>query len=403
MTEQPQHEEARSAEARAGREIDILDLLLVLARHKRRLVGIPLLVGIVTAALSFQMKDVYTSTARILPPQQSASSSLALLAQLSGAASLLTGAVGSRNADLYAGMLKGQTIADRLIERFHLQDLYGKKTIVDTRVQLAGRTDITAGRDGIISIGFEDNDPKLAAQIANAYVEELQRLNESLAITEASQRRVFFERQLAKARTDLTDAEVEMRKTQEATGLIQLNEQGRAIIEAVARLRAEIATKEVEIVAIKSFATDVNPDLVRLRQQLGGLRTELAKLEKTNGKDDGEVLIAPAKVPEAGLQYVRKLRELKYSEAMFELLAKQYEVARLDEARDMALIQVVDRAVPADRKTKPSRSLIVLGMMFMTGVATLLWILVREAAARARQDPETDRKMRTLRGLLTRL
>jgi tyrosine-protein kinase Etk/Wzc len=390
-------------QANRERGIDVLDLLLVLARNKRALLGIPFLVAVITALISLTMDNVYTSTARILPPQQSSSASLALLAQLSGAAAILGSATGARTADLYAGMLKGHTIADKLIQRFKLQERFSKKTVLDTRTTLRSRTEITPGRDGIISVSFDDTDPKLAADIANAYVEELQDLVQGLAITEASQRRVFFEQQLKKARAELADAEGELKKTQEKTGLIQLDHQGRAIIEAIARLRAEIAAKEVQILAARSFATESNPEIVLLRQQLAGLRTELVKLEKSGINGGGDVLIPTGRVPEAGLEYVRKLRDLKYSEAIFELMAKQYEVARLDEAKDMALIQFVDRAVPPDKKTRPYRSLIVLTMAFITGVMTLLWVLVREATARARRDPETEEKILALRKMVTRL
>jgi uncharacterized protein involved in exopolysaccharide biosynthesis len=383
--------------------VDVLDLLLVLAKSKRTLLGIPFLVALITAAFSLTMDDVFTGTARVLPPQQSGSSSLALLAQMSGASAILGSAAAGRNTDLYAGMLKGHTIADRLIQRFRLQERFEKKTLLDTRRTLASRTEIAAGRDGIITVSFEDIDPKLAASVANAYVEELQELVQGLAITEASQRRVFFEQQLKKARQELTDAEGALKTTQETTGLIQLDQQGRAIIEAIARLRAEIAAKEVQIVAAKSFATDSNPELVLLRQQLAGLRTELGKLERSGSTGAGDTFIPSGKVPEAGLEYVRKLRDLKYNEAIYELLAKQYEVARLDEAKDMALVQFVDRAVPPDRKTKPYRSLIVLAMAFIAGVLTLLWVLVREATARAKRDPRTEQKLLELRRMVTKL
>jgi tyrosine-protein kinase Etk/Wzc len=387
---------------RGERGIDVLDLLLVLARNKRKLIGVPFLVAVVTALASLTMDNVFTGTARILPPQQSSSGSLAMLAQLSGASAILGSASGARNADLYAGMLKGHTIADKLIQRFKLQERFKKETILDTRRTLASRTEITAGRDSIISVSFEDTDPKLAASVANAYVEELQELTQGLAITEASQRRVFFEQQLKKARVELANAEGALRKTQETTGLIQLDHQGRAIIEAIARLRAEIATKEVQVVASRSFATDSNPELIVLRQQLVGLRAELGKLEKSGINGGGDVFIPSGKVPEAGLEYARKLRDLKYGEAIFELMAKQYEVAKLDEAKDMALIQFLDPAVPPDRKTKPFRSLIVLAMTFLAGVIMLLWVLVREAMARARTDPETEGKLLALRRLVTK-
>jgi tyrosine-protein kinase Etk/Wzc len=382
--------------------IDLLDLLIVLARNKRFLLGVPFVVAVITALSSLTMDNIFTGTARLLPPQQSSASTMAMLAQLGGAATLLGSAVGTKTSELYSGMLKGHTIADRLIGRFSLRERFGKETLVDTRRALAQRTEIVSGRDGIISVSFDDADPKFAAAVANAYGEELQELMQGLALTEAAQRRLFFEQQLTKAKLQLAQAEGELKKTQEATGLIQLDQQGRAIIEAIARLRAEIATREVQIAASRTFATDSNPEIVLLRQQLVGLRAELNKLEKSGAGGSGDVFIPSGKVPEAGLEYVRKLRDLKYSEAIMELLAKQYEVARIDEAKDLPLIQFVDRAVPPDRKTKPSRVLIVLAMAFITGILTMLWVLFREAAARARQNPETEQKLRTLRGMLTR-
>jgi len=379
-----------------------VNLLVVLARNKRVLLGVPFLVAVVTALASLTMNNVFTGTARLLPPQQSSASTVAMLAQLGGAAAFLGSAVGAKTSELYAGMLKGHTIADRLIVKFKLQERFGKETLVDTRRMLAQRTEIASGRDGIISVSFEDADPKVAAEVANAYGEELQELMQGLALTEAAQRRLFFEQQLVKAKQQLSEAEGALRKTQEATGLIQLDQQGRAIIEAIARLRAEIAAREVQIAASRTFATNANPEVVLLRQQLLGLRAELVKLERSGAGSAGDVFIPSGKVPEAGLEYVRKLRDLKYSEAIMELLAKQYEIARLDEAKDLALVQFVDRAVPPDRKTKPARSLIVLAMAFIAGVLTLLWVLIREATARARENPETERKLNTLRGLVKR-
>lgn len=395
---------AQEGSASTGNEgTSLLDLLLVLARHKRQLIGIPFLVAVVVAALSLLMDNIYTATARILPPQQSSSSALAMIAQLGGPAALLGSAATVRNTDLYAGMLKGHTIADRLIERFNLLERYGKKTVMDTRIRLAAQTTIAAGRDGIISIGFDDKDPAFAARVANAYVEELQALVHNLAISEASQRRLFFEQQLGSARKQLADAEMAMKKTQEDTGLIRLDEQGRAIIEAIARLRGEIAAREVELAAARTYATESNPQLKVIRQQIAGLRSELAKLERNSGAASNDVIIPTGRVPEAGLEYMRRFRDLKYNETIYEVLAKQYEVARLDEAKEAPIVQFVDKAVPPDRKSKPYRSLIVLAMAFIAGVLTLLWVLVREVTTRARRDPETDQKLRMLRGLVTRL
>jgi tyrosine-protein kinase Etk/Wzc len=393
------------AERGGSEATDILDLLLAIARKKRILLGVPAVVATVAGLATLFVANEYTSTARILPPQQQASASAAaLLAQLSGPAAVLGSAVSGRPSDLYAGMLKGHTIADRLIAKFKLQELYDESTMVDTRRELAKHTDISAGRDGIISISFEDIDAQRAAAIANGYAEELQQLAQGLALTEAAQRRLFFEQQLAKARDQLSQAEGDLKKTQEKTGLIQLDQQGRAIIEAIARLRAEIAAREVQIAALKTYATDSNPDFILLRQQLVGLRSELAKLERSGaGGGIGDVLIPTGKVPEAGLEYIRRVRDLKYSEAVMEILARQYEIARLDEAKDIALIQVVDRAVPPDRKSGPKRALIMIASAFIAMVFSFLWLVVQFALERARKNPATEAKLRALRGTFSRL
>ena len=381
-----------------------MDLLLALAREKRWVIGVPLSSAILAALLAFLWPNEYTGTARILPPQQQSSgSAAALLAQLGGAAAILGSSVPGRPSDLYVGMLRGHTIADRIISRFKLQELYDEDTLVRTRKELAKHTDLSVGRDGIVSINFEDVDPARAAEVANAYAEELQSLAQTLALTEAAQRRVFFEQQLTKAREQLSASESALKKTQEKTGLIQLDQQGRAIIEANAKLRAEISATEVRIAALSTYATDTNPDLILLRKQLAGLRGELRKLESRVGKDSGDILIPTGKVPEAGLEYVRRVRDLKYNEAVMEILARQYEIARLDEAKDIALIQFVDRAVVPDRKSGPNRGLIAVTAAFVSGVFTVLWLIVREGTLWARRNPDTDRRFRALRDSLRRI
>ena len=344
-------------------EISLLDILIVLAKHKKLVIGFPLVVAVVTALVTLLLPNIYTATARILPPQQNQSSAMALLAQLGGVASTLgASSLGIKNpSDLYVGMLKSRTIADALIERFKLRELYDKDTLVDTRKKLEGVSDISAGKDGIISIAVDDKDPKRAAAMANAYVEQLDKLTQNLALTDAAQRRLFFGRQLKATKEDLANAEVELRKTQEATGLIQPDEQGKAIITAIATLQAGVIQKEAEIAGMGSFATSQNPDYVKARDQLTSLKSQLADMQKKHNVNlDGSVMMSTGNIPQAGLDYVRKLREVKYQEQLFQLLVQQYELAKMDEAKDAAIIQVVDRAVAPDRKSKPRRALVTL-------------------------------------------
>lgn len=384
-------------------DVDVLGLLIVFAKHKKLVLGLPAVVAVLAAVISLLMPNIYTATARLLPPQQGQSAAAAILGQLASLGSAATAVPGLKNpSDLYIGMLKSRTIADRLIERFGLIEIYEKDTLVETRQALAEATDITSGKDGIIAIEVDDELPERSAAIANAYVEELERMNESLALTEASQRRLFFEKQLRQTKEALALSEVELKKTQEKTGLIKLDEQGRAIIEAVAQFRAQVAAKEVQLAAMKSFATENNPDLIRAEQELIGLRNQLRKLEGDKSSGQGDILVPTGRVPQAGLEYVRKYRDVKYHETLFELVAKQYELARLDEAKEASLIQVVDKAVAPDRKSKPRRALIVILSGVVAAMLAILLALLRESLESARGDPADAKRLELLRRYLGR-
>ncbi len=342
-------------------EISLLETLRVLWKHKWLLIGSTIGAGVLAAGVTLLMPNYYTATARILPPQQSSSSAAALLGQLGGLAAAAGGSIGGiRNPnDLYVGMLKSRTVADRLIEKLDLKVYFDAKYQMTTQMRLAEASRIAAGKDGIISISVELKDPKLAAGVANAYVEELIRLTGVLAVTEASQRRLFFERQLAKARDNLAAAEVAAREALTKGGLAVVEGQGRSLVEASARLRAQITVKEVQLGAMRSFAAENNPDLRLLQTELAALRAELAKVEGA-----GSAGVSP-KLNAAASDNVRLLRELRYQEALQELLARQTEAARLDEARDTSLIQVLDTAVEPDRKSSPGRAVITLVSSFV--------------------------------------
>lgn len=401
MAEDPEQQPVTDRARAEEDEISLLDLAVVLAKHKEVVLGLPFAAAAVAALVSLLMTPIYTASARILPPQQSQSATAALLGNLGALTGIVPSSLGIRNpADLYVGMLQSRTVADQLISRFDLQKLYETKTLDDTRRGLKDKTSVRAGRDGIITIEVEDTDPKRAAEMANAYVEELDKLTQSLAVTEAAQRRLFFEKQLKQAKDNLAEAEVELKKTQEQTGLIKLDEQGRAIIEAVANLRAQVAAKEVQLTAMRSFATERNPDYIRVQQELAGLRAQLLRLEKTNTAGGGDIFVPTGKVPESGLEYIRKLREVKYHETLFELLAKQFEVAKADEAKDAGFVQVVDKAVPPDKKSKPKRALIVIFTAVVAAFLAVVWAFVREAGERARRDPDRAARLEALRAYL---
>lgn len=371
---------------------DVLDILLVLARHKKLLLGLPLLTGLLGLAISLAIPPSFTSTTTILPPQQQSSAMSAIMGQLGGLAGAAGSLAGLKNPnDLYVGMLQSRTVGDNLIHRFKLQERYKADTMDDTRNVLAGKTEIASVKTtGMISIAATDHDPIVAAELANAYVEQLTALTRTMAVSEASQRRLFFEKQLKEAKEELATAEVHLRTTQETTGMIKPDDQVKAIITGLAQLKGMIAAKEVQLNGMRTFSTAQNPDFIRAQEELRTLRAQLGRSEKSQGAPDGDFMVPTGKIPAIGVEYVRALRDVKYFETMYELLAKQFELAKIDEARDATMIQQLDKAFPAEHKSKPKRAMITLLALLGGGVLAVLLALGREAYQRSRED-ETRR------------
>jgi len=362
-------------------EVSLLDLLIVLAKHKTLVLGLPAAAAVISAVVSLLLPNYYTGITKILPPQQTQSTS-AVLAQLGNLAGLAGGpaAAGLKNPnDLYVGMLKSRTVADNLIQRFDLNKLYDQNYQSLTRKRLEKETTITAGRDGIITIQVDDKDPRRAAELANAYVDELFKLTKVLAVTEASQRRLFFERQLELAKDSLARSEASTRQALQKGGLVLVEGQGRVMAETSARLRAEITVKEIQIGAMRTFASEQNPELQRTQQQVEVLKRELARIEGTSGAGSSR----PEETSVKGIENLRLLREMRYNELTYELLAKQYEIAKIDEAKDSAIIQVMDKAIEPDRKSKPVRWQIVLLSTLVAGLLAVLGAFLLEALTKS--------------------
>ncbi|MDD4977082.1 MAG: GNVR domain-containing protein [Gallionella sp.] len=386
-------------------EINLMEVLLAIAKHNRLIAKITLGAAVASVAAALLMTNIYTGKTVFLPPAQDTSFAGMLMGQLSGlggaggAAGGLSAALGLKNPnDIYVGMLQSNTVADRLISRFKLSERYETATLTDTRNQLAGKTKVTAGKDGLIVVEFDDEDAKFAADMANAYVEELSLLSQSLALTDAAQRSQFFEKQLKSAKEGLKNAEDALKDTQEKSGLISLDAQGKGIIEAVANLRAQIASKEVEIASMRAFATEQNPDYRQARAILASLNAQLAKAEKSGNGDQGGVMIPTGQLPEAGLEYVRKLRDVKYYEKLFELMTQQTTLAKIDMSKEPTSIQVIDKAITPDKKSKPKRALIVIMTTFMAALLGIFVAVAKELGGNKKQDPLFAERM----GLLKR-
>jgi uncharacterized protein involved in exopolysaccharide biosynthesis len=386
-------ESAASEDARA------LEWLIAVARRKFFILTFVAAAAVLSLLISFLLPARYTANTKLLPPQQSQSIGMsAVMNQLGPLSQLIGGGMGFRNSsDFYIGILRSRSVTDGLIDRFGLMGVYNKKMRDDARLELASRTDILSSKDGVISIFVEDRDPQRAADIANGYADELEKLTKTLAVTEAGRRRIFFERETKLAGDELAAAEQGLKETQEKTGLILLDSQSKAMIDALTSVRARVAAQEVVVRSMsQSFATDQNPDLVRARQELAALRDQEAKLEFGQGKKT-IANVAIENVPAVGLEYVRKLREVKYREALFELLAKQYEVARIDEGRDSVLIQQLDKALRPERRSWPKRLAIVVFSFLAAFVLSVAWVLFGAAMRRAQEDPHIAAKFHLLR------
>lgn len=370
------------------REFSAIDFLIILAKHKKLLIWLPIIVAIVSAAISFALPNVYKAGAKLLPPQQAQSGgAAALLSQLGGAAGALAGSAGLKNPnDLYAGMLKSRTVADKLIAKFDLKKVYDVETMEKARAVLEANTNIVAGKDGLISIDVEGEDQKLVAPLANGYVSELISLTKVLAVTEASQRRVFFERQLEQSKDNLAKAEMALKGALDTHGVISVDADSRAIVETVGRLRAQISAKDIQLSAMKAFVTTSNPDYKRVQEELSSLRGELSKLENGRPAIAGDVAADPGK--QVGLENIKILRDVKYYQMLYELLAKQYEAARLDEAKDTAMIQVLDPALDPERKFKPKRLSLILLSTILAFIAAAGWAFVAEKRKKILDDPD---------------
>jgi uncharacterized protein involved in exopolysaccharide biosynthesis len=363
---------------------DMLDLALPLAQHWKLLLLGPLLVGLVVLGISFLMPKTYLSRTVFLPPQQQQSAAAAAISQL-GALSGLAGAAANIKspADQYIALLQSVTISDRLIDAFDLMKVYDEKYRFRAREVLARNVRVTLGKkDGLITVEVEDESAPRAADMANRYVEELRGLTSRLALTEAQQRRVLFETQLMQTRDRLTKAQQALQASGYSQGA--LNSDAKASAEGYARLRAETTAAELRLQALRRGLSDATPEVQQALSTVGGLRTQLARLAEST-----DLTGAP--------DYVSKFREFKYQETLFELLARQYELARVDEAREGALVQVVDEAKPAEYKHRPLRALIAAAAWLVSLILLAMFVWARHAWRNAAQRPETAIKIANLR------
>jgi tyrosine-protein kinase Etk/Wzc len=371
-------------------EISLLDLLQVIADNLRLLVLGPLAAGLLALAYSFTITPTFTATTKFMPPQQQQSGAAAMLAGL-GALGGLAGAAGIKSpADQYVAFLKSNSVQDALVERFKLMERLETRSREDARGAVGGNVQIASSKDGLITIDVNDKDPVFAAQLANAHVEELGKLLGRLAVTEAQQRRLFFEKQLSNAKNNLVKAEQALAASGVNSSVLKSTG---AAVAAVAQLKGQIAAQEIKLASMRGYLTEAAPDFKQAQTELAAWRVQLGRAEKTEPS---------AEFSGSDSDYISRFRDFKYFETLFELFTKQYEMARIDESREGAVIQVLDPAQPPEHKSRPKKAQMAMMTTFATGFALLLFIFVRHALRNAGQAPEVAEKLNRLRRALAR-
>jgi uncharacterized protein involved in exopolysaccharide biosynthesis len=347
--------------------------------------------SIVVLALAtiFVLPARYTAMVVILPPQQGTPAGAAMMAQLGSMGGVMASAAGGLSIknpnDQQISLLKSRVVEDAMVARFHLQSLYHKRYLSSTRKRWEGATKAENGlKDGLIRLSVTDQDPHRAEEMANGWVEEYRNFTATLAVTEASQRRLFYERQLNSAREDLNQAEEQMKQTEQRTGVIDLEGQDRSMIASAAVLRGQLAAKQIEIKGMHEFAAEGNPDLQRAQQEASGIEAQLAQMDAANDRKSGDLVAPKGEVTQGSLEFIRAMREVKYRETIQDLLTRQYEGACVDEARQGALVQIVDPAVDPDQPDLTYKIWILVAGLFISLPVALVVAILAEASVTLR-------------------
>lgn len=376
-----------------GPLVGLTDILTWLGEQKALVAAVTVAAALISLVVALLLPPVYTARTTLLAPnaQQQSGSSAALAAL--GALGGLGGSLAQKSPDeLYVALLKSDTVQRALAERFKLIEHYDVGSYEALRKTLPSYIRVASDKkSGVISVEVDDKDRQFAADLANAHEGEVTKLLDRLAVSEAQLRRAFFEKQLKETKENLVRAEQGLRQVQEKSGVIVLDKQAEALITGAALVRASITEREVQLKVLRTSATEQNPDVMRLTSELRALRSELARMESAQGGAAGSAADMPVgRIPEAAIDYVRARRELKLQETLLESMVRQFEIAKLDEAKEGPALQQVDVAVPPDYKSKPSRALIVLASTMIAFLLVSAWVVVRRYITLVRSsDPQS--------------
>jgi uncharacterized protein involved in exopolysaccharide biosynthesis len=359
--------------------VNLVEIALVILRGKRTMALGAVVLGLVTFFWVFSSKPYFTASVKILPPRSRPTGAAALMSQAGMSSesgnvfgSLETAVQAKTSADLYTAMLQTRPILDAVVTRFGLLGMYHTQSMMIARNALAGSTKVVPTKEGFIVVSVTDLDRNHASDLANGYVLELRNFMRGLALSEASQRRSFYEGQLEKYKDDLANAELAFKKMQQNSKVLSVDAQMRALIEGASDVRAKMVAKEVELQSLRSYSTDSNPQVQIAERELAALRGQLSQMDVRN--EPGFTGVGLNNVPEAELNYVRASRELKYQEALYDLMVKQYETSRIDEARDAPVVQVIEPAIPPERKAGPHVAITTLAGAAVGAFLGFLWV-----------------------------
>lgn len=368
--------------SRADGSVGLVDYLQVIVTYRKMISVITVVAFVVAVVYSLLATKWYRATAKILPPQQDQSLMAGFLGQMGGGmASLASGLfAGSSPSDLYVGMLQSETVSDAIIKRFKLKEVYGSQFRADTYVTLNKKVQFEAGRkDGIISITVEDKDPQRAAEMANAFAEELGKLTVSMSREGAGVNRSFVEERLSKAKGALEEAAVNLKNFQARNKAIDVSEQAKATIAGLSELKARLAAQEVQLAAFRRQFTDDSQEVKNQSALVTNLKSQITKLE---GSGNGGALLSVGSVPALGQEYIRLMREFKTQEAIVELLTKQYELHKLNESKKSENLQILQKASIPDKRIKPKRGKIVIALTCSALFIAIILAFIRESVSR---------------------
>jgi uncharacterized protein involved in exopolysaccharide biosynthesis len=352
-------------------EINLVYVVTRILHGYKTIVACVLMGLLLSVTVAMLLPKTYTAEAVFLPPIT--------------AESVQSGSLFSHQdpSDLYLGMLGSRSVATSVIDQVHLKDVFHVKQYNQARTRLNNSTKFSVNKNTLISIAVSTTDPKLSAEIANAYLDALYKLDGSMSASASGYRREFFEEQLAMERDQLSKAEADMQAVQEKTGLILPESEAAAGLSATARLEAALQDAQTRLSTLLLSSTDQNPQVQQLRAQIGALEGQIRKQQTSPNSSPGIGIPSGARLPGLMLDYLRTSRELKERETLYDSLMQQYQKARLASIDPGPQLQVVDPAILPEGKSGPPRTIIVIIGTFLFGLMGLLWVLLSESLFKA--------------------